>query len=418
MDALIIGAGVAGLRAAGELARAGFDVTILEARDRIGGRVYTRHDPLCPVPIELGAEFVHGMPAELFDLIHARRLLAVEVTGGHLCYQGGRLSNCEDFFPTVERLLAKLSEAKQRDDESFEKFLQRVDGDEETKSRATGFVEGFNAAHKDRISVDALARQQEAEERAGGDRMFRLVRGYDTIATELYSAIPSGRCRLLLNTPVRHIEWRRGEVRVDGRFTAQRAIVTLPVGVLKHGGVSIEPEPSSLRTALDGLAMGAAARVVFRFRERFWDVREDLARMSFMHGQGEPAWPVWWSSAPLQAPILTAWAGGPKAALSEPGAALAVLAKLLGMRTGELEDQCEAMYFHDWAADPWSRGAYSYVCAGGLAAAERLSQPVENTLVFAGEHTGTTGSWGTVDGAIASGLQAARFYSRTGRGSS
>ena len=128
MDVLIVGAGVAGLAAAGELARAGHDVTIVEARDRIGGRVYTRHDPLCPVPIELGAEFVHGTPAALFDLIHSFRLLSVEVTGNHLCYRGGGLKACEDYFPSVEELLGKLSEAKNRRDESFEQFLTAVRG--------------------------------------------------------------------------------------------------------------------------------------------------------------------------------------------------------------------------------------------------------------------------------------------------
>jgi monoamine oxidase len=408
VDILIVGAGVSGLAAAGELARAGHNVTIVEARDRIGGRVYTRHDPLCPVPIELGAEFVHGTPANLFALIHAHRLLAVEVTGSHLSYRAGRLNTFEEFFPSVEGLLAKMSEAASRGDESFETFLQRVDDDEETKSRATDYVEGFNAAYKDRISVHALARQQEAEESAGGDRMFRLVAGYDTIATELYRAIPRERCRLYLNTPVHHIEWRRGEVTIDGRFTAPRAIITLPLGVLQAGTVRIDPQPASLRAALDAMEMGRARRIVFRFRERFWDAREDLATMSFMHGEHEASWPVWWSSAPLQTPILTAWAGGPKALSSDPNQALDVLAKLLGMKRAGIEEQREATYFHDWASDPWSCGAYSYVRAGGLAAAEKLAEPIKDTLCFAGEHTDTTANWGTVHGAIASGLRAAK----------
>src|SRR5260370_20481507 len=146
-----------------------------------------------------------------------------------------------------------MSEAKNRDDESFAKFLQRIEEPEETKSRATNFVEGFNAAYQDRISVHALARQEEAEESENGNRMFRLVAGYDTIATELYRAIPRERCRLYLNTPVHRIEWRRGEVRADGRFTAERAIITLPLAVLKPGSVRIDPEPATLRPALAGL---------------------------------------------------------------------------------------------------------------------------------------------------------------------
>jgi monoamine oxidase len=405
VDVIIVGAGVAGLAAAGELARAGVNVTIVEARDRIGGRVYTRHDPLCPVPIELGAEFVHGTPPELFDLIHTHGLLPAEVVGGHLCYRDGGLTDCGDWFDSVEELLGQLSAVKEREDEPFESFLKRVHADAETKLRATDFVEGFNAAFKNRISVHALARQQEAEEAAGGDRMFRLVAGYDGIATELYREIPRERCRLYLNAPVQRIEWERGAVRA-GRFEAKQVIVTVPLGVLKTGGVLFDPEPAMLRAGLAAMEMGNAVRIIFRFRERFWNSREELAKMSFLHGEREPDFSVFWSSAPLEAPILTAWAGGSKAVSSDPQAALAILGKLLGR--SDLEDQLEATYFHNWGTDPWSCGAYSYVRAGGLTAADRLSKPVENTLYFAGEHTDVTGNWGTVHAAIASGKRAAR----------
>ncbi len=418
-DVLILGAGVAGLAAAGELARAGLNIAVLEARDRIGGRIYTRHDALCPVPIELGAEFVHGAQEEIFRIVRAARLLAVEVTGGHLCYRDGGLTDCGDWFGSVEALLDKMSEAKDREDESFEQFLHGVEADEETKLRAIGFVEGFNAARQDRIGVHALARQQAAEE-ASGDRMFRLAGGYDAIPDELYGAIPRDRLRLHLNTPVDRIEWRPGEARC-GRFHAKRAIVTLPLGVLKSGRVVIDPEPPALRAGLDGLEMGNAARIVLRFRERFWNKREDLASMSFLHGERDAAFPIFWSSAPLEAPILTAWAGGPLAEQYSESAAIDSLAKPLGMPRAELEDQLEAIYHHDWAADPYACGAYSYVRSGGLNKADKISEPLENTLYFAGEHTDTTGNWGTVHGAIASGRRAAlqilESYSGTRTGS-
>lgn len=407
MDALVIGAGVAGLAAAGELARAGVNVTILEARDRIGGRVNTRHDPLCAAPIEMGAEFVHGTPRELFDLIDKGGLLSVEVTGSHLCHRNGHLEDCGNWFDSVEAVLGRLEEAARRRDESFEQFLARVDSDEETKRRASSFVEGFNAADRDRISAHALARQERAEQSSGSSRMFRLVAGYDAIPMELYRSIPRERCRIHLNTPVDRIEWRSGEVRA-GSFRASKAIVTIPLGVLQTRGVRIDPEPAMLTVGLQAMEMGNAVRVVLRFRERFWQKKQQLESASFLHSESEPVFGVWWTSAPLQAPTLTAWCGGPHAEGADAALAPDTVAKLLGMERREIEDQIENTYFHDWATDPHSCGAYSYVRAGGLAAADRLAEPIEHTLYFAGEHTDTSGNWGTVHGAIASGIRAAK----------
>ena len=398
VDVLVVGAGVAGLTAAAELRRAGCSVTILEARDRIGGRIFTRHDPLCPIPIELGAEFVHGTPAELFDLIHLRRLLAVEVMGDQVCYRDGRLDPCDDSFDAAWNILDKMvDDVKNREDQTFEQYSKSLDVTDEIRTAVSDFVEGFNAARKERISVQALARQQKAEDAASGDRMFRLAGGYDSIPATVYEG-----CRLRLNTAVERIEWRRGEVRA-GSYTAQKAVVTLPLGVLKSGSVQIHPEPPSLRAGIDAMDMGRAARIVLRFRERFWD-----SNMSFLHAEGEPVFRVWWTSQPIQAPLLTAWAGGPRADRADPSLAPQVIAKLFGKKLSEIEDQLEATYFHDWTADPYSRGAYSYVVAGGLPAADRLADPVEETLYFAGEHTDTTGNWGTVHAAIASGRRAAK----------
>src|SRR5579872_2226890 len=405
-DILIIGAGVAGLAAAAELANAGVHATIVEARDRIGGRIYTRHDPLCPVPIELGAEFIHGVSREIFDIVQARRMLAVEVSGSHLCQHDGKLSECDDFGP-VEEFLKRLDAAEEQDDQSFESFVNASGIDDETKQSSIGFVEGFNAARKELVSVHALSRQQKAEEISGGLRSFRLASGYDSIAAELYRSISPDRCRIYLNTPIDQIGWSTERVRA-GRFISKRAIITVPLGVLKESRLRIEPEPAEFRSSIGALEMGDAIRMVFRFRERFWDNREPLGSMSFMHAEGARDFRVWWSSMPFHAPVLTAWAGGPRADHANMAAALDTLAALFETERAEIESQLEAAYFHDWKADPYSCGSYSYVRAGGLPDADRLAEPFDNTLYFAGEHTDTTGNWGTVHGAIASGYRAAR----------
>ena len=111
----------------------------------------------------------------------------------------------------------------------------------------------------------------------------------------------------------------------------------------------------------------------------------------------------------MHAPLLTAWAGGPKAARLT-GSSEEKLSKraLESVRSvlGNIEEP-RAFLIHDWQADPYARGGYSYVKVGGTGAREELAAPLEETLYFAGEATDMEQS-GTVGGALASGLRAAR----------
>ena len=174
--------------------------------------------------------------------------------------------------------------------------------------------------------------------------------------------------------------------------------------------------------------MGEVVRVSLLFRERFWrdrrpasipeDVRRRLADLSFLFTPGQVP-PTFWTPNPAPMPLLTAWVGGPKATelrrsiaagddpLALPRRCLATLARIFELSFAELQGLLVSWHAHDWSADPYSRGAYSYVPAGALDAPEKLTTPVEETLYFAGEHTDTTGHWGTVHAAIGSGMRAA-----------
>jgi monoamine oxidase len=233
------------------------------------------------------------------------------------------------------------------------------------------------------------------------------------------------------------IEWRAGHVevkaykRVDSSreiFSARRAVITLPLGVLQapphaEGSVSFRPELANKLEAMRHLVMGAAVRVILRFRERWWEdgrqvtalkqAKADLARMSFLFSTDE--WmPVWWTQLPIRAPILVGWVGGPVAeefALQSEdfvlNHALDALARLFGIERKRIEHLLEAQYVHDWQADPYTRGCYSYIAVDGLGAQKELARPVEGTLFFAGEATNSDGHHGTVHGAIAAGRRAA-----------
>src|ERR1700719_5409944 len=122
VDVIVIGAGAAGLVAASELAETGLSVIVLEARDRIGGRIFTLNDVGQQFPIELGAEFIHGRPPEIFDLLQAHKIPLSEVEGDSWCVENDRLSPC-DLFAEVDEVFARMSD--DGPDESFESFLQR-----------------------------------------------------------------------------------------------------------------------------------------------------------------------------------------------------------------------------------------------------------------------------------------------------
>lgn len=417
-DVLVVGAGVAGLAAAGEFLSAGLDVLILEARDRLGGRIYTVHDPMMAVPVELGAEFVHGMPREIFDIAAVARLGVCELDGESWSYRRGRLVRSADLFDSIGPVFERMREFATQD-ATLQEFLDRTDINPELKTWVTSYVEGFNAARRERISVLSLLEDTEASGLIQGDRAFRIFSGYDSLVQAM---LPSGRARLHLNAVVHEVRWRPGHVEVLARsrmghpiapFTAERILVTVPLGVLQQNAIRFTPEPAEALAAALRLEMGQVIRVTLRFREPFWEDR--APRLSFLHSPGL-AFPTWWTPHPAIAPVLTAWAAGPNGeALAGAGEkaivdlATSTLEHIFGTGRAQIEDLLEYWYMHDWQTDPFSRGAYSYVPVGELEARKKLAAPIEGTLVFSGEATCLDGHGGSVNGAIAAGRHAARM---------
>ncbi len=430
-DVIVIGAGAAGLAAAVKLGHAGLSVLILEARKRIGGRMFTKNDPAFPYPIELGAEFIHGFAPEIFDPLQQAKVPTTEVEGQSWYIDNGRICAC-DFFDEVNDILKKMDD--RAPDESFLAFLDRCcpAANPKAKQRALGYVVGFNAADPALVGVHWLVQSMRAEENISGDRAFRAQGGYRRLI-EIFRQELAASVVLRTNNMVTAIHWKQGHTELtvrtkDGatRLTARRVLVTIPLAVLKApagqtGAIEFSPAlPAQKIRALDKLEMGKVIRVVLRFRERFWEAispsdqsSKNLAGMSFLFSQDE--WfPTWWTTMPDKVPIITGWAPFRSAEQlsTESEAAITTrsldtLSALLHMAPSKLKDELAASYLHDWQSDPFSRGAYSYGKVGADGAQRELATPLDNTLFFAGEATDVTGNNGTVHGAIASGYRAA-----------
>jgi monoamine oxidase len=424
-DVLILGAGVAGLAAAGELASAGRHVTMVEARDRIGGRIFTLHPEDAETPIELGAEFVHGHPPELLSRFRDAHIPLEEINGIDACFHDGKLSACpqNNAFALLDELAAF---AHREGDVTFDEFLARRQPGTETAAQARSFVEGFNAADARRIGIVALARQQQAEEEIDGDRSSRPLNGYDALPRHLASQAEQAGASILLRSPAVSLRWKPGSVTArtasGESFSAQMAIITLPLGVLKARSVCFDPEPARILAAADRMEAGSVRRLVLLFRSAFW--RQKMPNMRFLFAPGMTP-PTYWTQHPRDLPMLVAWIGGPNAdqisRVPHPeqregwdfrtfltGQALRSLEQIFSLAPHSLDEDLRNSYQHDWQDDPWTRGAYSYAPVGAADCSAQMAEPVENTLFFAGEHTDITGHWGTVHGALRSGLRAAK----------
>ena len=411
-DVLVLGAGIAGLVAARTLAEAGKSVILVEARDRIGGRILSLSAQGSDLPIELGAEFIHGRAPELWQLIEEAGLGNYELDGQFLCFQNYVLTECDN--SDTFQLLEDLSE--DAPDMSFAEWIAQKNASPANVQSAISFVEGFNAADAHRIGTAALAKQQAAEDEIEGFRAFRIEAGYVALAEYLLKKFEQAGGQLSLSTVVQSVTWERGKVRVrtisGETIEAAQCVITLPLGVLQAGSVQFQPAPAQVLQAAEQLAMGSAKRVTFVFREPFWHAQYPDA--GFIFAQNElPR--VWWTPAPNAAPSLTGWIGGTRAlnpAVAEKedfaDVALRTLAKLFAIPEKQLRELVVSWHTHDWQRDPFTLGAYSYAPKGALHASDAMTKPVESTLFFAGEHTDTTGHWGTVHGALRSGLRAAK----------
>lgn len=399
LDAIIVGGGAAGLAAAAELARAGASFVLLEARGRLGGRAWTVRAG--GHRVELGAEFVHGRTAPVLRELRRAGLHRRSVS-----------VRDEAYWKALEDTLGTLSDLRR--DAPFREALGRIPGLEpRRREEALSFVRSFHAADPDRIGALEAA----GESTQGAADSYRIPEGYGALISALAGRLP--RKSVFLNAAVDRIRWSPGRASVRssaGEFEAAAAVVTLPLGVLRARAVRFDPAlPGEKKRALSALEMGVVAKVGLLLEPAAWRRAAAAVGGGFLRDERGP-FDVYWTARPLEAPLITAWSGGPPArrlcALGRRAAvdaAIAGFARAAGLGEAFVRRGVARTFFHDWLSDPHARGAYAYARPGGQPARAALARPVARTLFFAGEACARGAGGGTVGGALETGREAARL---------
>lgn len=433
-DTLIVGAGAAGIAAARKLREAGQQVAILEARNRIGGRIQTDFD-FAPFPIELGAEFIHGEKAVTQALVTAAGLTTIPTpryatlrwSDGGIALPLDRLSPARSTsLHTIKDAYNSLYELTLPADLSLADYLRAQGFDETAIQLADVRLAQTCCASIETLSCADLQREMQVDH--AGLEEFKIREGYLPLLQSMAEGID-----IRLNTAVKTIRWSKKGVEIlaessgisrrdtegtekqspvsslQSPFTAKRCIVTLPVGVLQAGQVQFDPPLSATKQqAIQALRMEPATKLIYRFDRQLWD--DEL--LFFCH-TGLVA--RWWiagygrAESTVAAAFVTADRARQIDAMSEAAAlqaGLDELAQLLGVP--DLANHLLAAKRQSWATDQWALGGYAHVPPGAADARAALARPEEDVLFFAGEATAYETNPQTVHGAIESGWRAAQ----------
>lgn len=427
---IVIGAGIAGLTVARLLLAYDIDVVILEARDRIGGRIHTVD--LAGAPVDLGAAWIHGRsgnpvaaiadaygvatrphpyePIALWDAVEGRFASEDELDAA--------LAREEGLLAAIPSLQAKLGDSASMQ-AAIDAHLAALALDPRAERHARLILEQYviEVDYGGPAARTSLAIFDEDEFYGADDHV--IVGAYRSLLAPLAKGLD-----IRLSSPVARVAYDANEVRVETAtgevLTADRAIVTVPLGVLQAGAIAFDPSlPAAKREAIARLEMGSLEKVILRWDTAFWP---DVADAAWLHlGKTRGDFPLILDlSAIAGAPTLALIHGGSRAreALDtlDGDALVADALAALGAVLGVTIPAPVAAHVTRWRSDPYSRGSYSFPALGqSLDDFDVLAAPVGDRVLFAGEATART-TFGTVHGAVLSALREAQRLGADGSG--
>lgn len=411
-DVIIIGAGAAGLMAACELSRKGRSVVMLEARDRVGGRILPLQESEFGYPAQGGAEFVDGEAPLTRSLVREAGLSLVPVQGSLWRSDGKELYEEPDL--DLEALQGALSRLEK--DVSVAEFLETYLKEPKYESMRRVIiqtVEMYDAADPKRASAKALLGHYVSFK----FEQSRIKEGYGALVAFLENASKKSGVEIHLNMEVAAVDIQDGKARVSctngESFEAEKAILTVPLPVL--GKIIFTPSLTPHKNAASHIGFGGVIKILLKFKDRWWSsvAGKDLSDMFLLRFHESPF--VWWTQYPEKHPVLTGWVSGPVVGeyAHRPDSeivedALSSLVSMFPVTKEELREKLVLSRVCNWVTDPHTLGGYSYETVDASTARRELLAPVNKTLFFAGEALDEGEQWASVEGALASGLQAAQ----------
>lgn len=413
---IVIGGGAAGLTAAYELSKNNKRVILAEAADRLGGRIHTLSSGAFSVPVELGAEFVHGKLKHTLNLLKRAGIQYHAVKGNMYHLQHGEIRKQNHYSEHWNQLMREMKKVKI--DTPFSDFLQEYFHDDkyiELRESVKRYAGGFDLADVSQASTMFLYNEWSNEDNI----QYRIEGGYQKIIDYLESECRKYGCIIYKDCCVKKINWQKDEVSIiticSRYFTAKKIVITVPLSVLQANKNDLEyiqfnPGIDTYLGAANNIGFGSVIKIILEFDESFW--KKVHKNIGFIFTEANVS--TWWTQLPEGNHILTGWIGGTRTVSFNDKSeeqileeSLQSLSSAFAIEPHVLRNKIRVFKIISWKEVPNISGGYSYNTPQSIVAKNILNQPVEKTIYFAGEglHEGT--SPGTVEAAIISGKEVA-----------